>query len=66
MVKEYWERENYKEEVCADNEEGSSGELVHETKHRCQEVVGETILIRETLDSGETDKRLKVKEVENK
>ncbi|XP_045791819.1 auxilin-like protein 1 [Trifolium pratense] len=65
MVKEYLERENYKE-VCADNEEGSSGEHVHETKHRCQEVVGETILIRETLDSGDTDKRLKIKEVENK
>jgi hypothetical protein len=66
MVKEYLEQENYKEEACADNEEGSSGELVHETKNRCQEVVGETILIRETLDSGGTDKRLKVKEVENK
>ncbi|WJX09298.1 hypothetical protein P8452_00147 [Trifolium repens] len=66
MVKEYLEQENYKEEASADNEEGSSGELVHETKHRCQEVVGETILIRETLDSGGTDKRLKVNEVENK
>ncbi|KEH40170.1 putative DnaJ domain-containing protein [Medicago truncatula] len=66
MVEEYWEQENGEEKVRAVNEASYCEELVHETKQKCQEVAGETNLIHETLDSGVTDKRLKVKEVENK
>lgn len=64
MVKEYWEQENGEEKVRAVNEASYGEELVHETKQKCQEVAGETNLIQATLDSGVTDKRLKVKEVE--
>jgi len=64
MVEEYWEQENGEEKVRAVNEASYCEELVHETKQKCQEVAGETNPIQEELDGGVTDKRLKVKEVE--